>query len=155
MPTEIERKYMVSGDFTREAEIRYFLMQGYLYADEKKSIRVRIREDRAWLTIKGKPQQGGLQRFEWDKEIRREEAELLLPLCDEPPIEKYRYLIPAGKHTWEVDVFLGANEGLVIAEIELSEAGETFSRPSWLGEEVTGDKRYYNAHLIKKPYRSW
>ena len=127
-------------------------MQGYICSDPDKTVRVRVRGDKGFLTIKGRSSEDGLSRYEWEKEIPVSEAFELMALCGSGVIDKTRYLVPFGKHTYEVDVFHGANEGLVLAEIELSDEQEAFEKPSWLGEEVTGDVRYYNSMLSLHPF---
>ena len=118
-------------------------------------MRVRIRDDKAYLTIKGPSSNGGLSRFEWEKEIPVDEAKDLMLLCDPGLVDKTRYLVKVGDHTFEVDEFHGENDGLVVAEVELGSEDEAFEKPSWIGKEVTGDKRYYNSHLTRNPYRNW
>lgn len=154
MAQEIERKFLVVGEYKRFAHSCSHLIQGYI-ASGKRTVRVRISDDRAWLTIKGPSHDGGLSRFEWEKEIDAHEALELLPLCEGALIDKHRYLVNIDNHTFEVDEFHGDNEGLTIAEVELSSIDEAFSRPEWLGAEVTGIKRYYNSHLRSHPYKEW
>ena len=154
MAQEIERKFLVVGEYKNLAHSVMHLVQGYI-ASGRRTVRVRISDDRAWLTIKGPSHDGGLSRFEWEKEIEAHEAMELLPLCEGALIDKHRYLVKAGKHTFEVDEFHGDNEGLTIAEVELSSTDEEFIRPEWLGAEVTGIKRYYNSHLRANPYKEW
>jgi CYTH domain-containing protein len=127
-------------------------MQGYICSDQDRTVRVRVRGDKGFLTIKGRSSADWLSRYEWEKEIPASEAVELMALCGSGVIDKTRYLVPFGRHTYEVDVFHGANEGLVLAEIELAEEQETFEKPSWLGEEVTGDPRYYNSMLSLHPF---
>ena len=127
-------------------------MQGYICSDPGRTVRVRVRGDKGFLTIKGQSSEDGLSRFEWEKEIPVSEALELMNLCVSGVIDKTRYLVPYGDHTYEVDVFHGANEGLVLAEIELSDELEAFEKPSWLGKEVTGDMRYYNSMLSLHPF---
>ena len=127
-------------------------MQGYICSDPDRTVRVRVRGDKGFLTIKGRGSEDGLSRYEWEKEIPVSEAFELMALCGSGVIDKTRYLVPFGKHIYEVDVFHGANEGLVLAEIELSDEQEAFEKPSWLGEEVTGDVRYYNSMLSLHPF---
>lgn len=155
MAIETERKFLVKGDYKHLAIKTYRIRQAYLCADCQCSIRVRIRDTKGFLTIKGKSSDLGLSRYEWEKEIPLTEAEELMSLCKEGTIDKYRHLVPVGKHVFEVDEFLGENEGLIMAEIELANANEVYERPEWLGEEVTGDSRYYNAYLSQHPYSSW
>jgi len=155
MHTEIERKFLVSGEFLTAAEEATEIVQAYLARSPERTVRVRIKGDTGYLTIKGKNSDSGLERHEWEKEISTEEARELLMLCEPFPVMKIRYLVPFEGHTFEVDVFHGENEGLVVAEIELDSTDEAFSKPPWLGEEVTGDLRYYNSYLSVKPYKLW
>ena len=152
MAKEIERKFLVSGEFRQDSPESYRIMQGYIFSDPDRTVRVRVRGDKGFLTIKGRSSGDGLSRYEWEKEIPVSEAVELMALCGSGVIDKTRYLVPFGRHTYEVDVFHGANEGLVLAEIELAEEQETFEKPSWLGEEVTGDPRYYNSMLSLHPF---
>ncbi|ESU29867.1 hypothetical protein FLJC2902T_03450 [Flavobacterium limnosediminis JC2902] len=153
---ETERKFLVtSDDFKTLAFTQNRIVQGYLNSHPERTVRVRIKGDKGFLTIKGKGNESGTTRFEWEKEIPITEAEQLLPLCEEGTIDKIRYEITVGKHVYEVDVFSGANEGLIIAEIELSSETESFEKPNWLGKEVTGDERYYNAYLSNHPFKNW
>lgn len=152
MAKEIERKFLVSGEFRQDSPESYRIMQGYICSDPDRTVRVRVRGDKGFLTIKGRSSGDGLSRYEWEKEIPVFEAVELMALCGSGVIDKTRYLVPFGRHTYEVDVFHGANEGLVLAEIELAEEQETFEKPSWLGEEVTGDARYYNSMLSLHPF---
>jgi len=151
---EIERKFLVAGDGWRELGEATLLRQGYLSSDPARVVRVRIEGERAFLTIKGKSQ--GATRGEWEYPIPvSEAAELLDGLCQAPLIEKVRRRIAVQGHTWEVDEFLGANAGLVVAEIELGSEDEAFDKPEWIGQEVTHDARYFNSNLIRHPYSSW
>ena len=152
MAKEIERKFLVSGEFRQDSPESYRIMQGYICSDPDRTVRVRVRGDKGFLTIKGRSSEDGLSRYEWEKEIPVSEAFELMALCGSGVIDKTRYLVPFGGHTYEVDVFYGANEGLVLAEIELSDEQEAFEKPSWLGEEVTGDVRYYNSMLSLHPF---
>ncbi|PIF70554.1 CYTH domain-containing protein [Flavobacterium sp. 2] len=153
---EIERKFLVkSNDFKKQAFTHNKIAQGYLSSIPERTVRVRIKGEKAFLTIKGIGQQGGMSRFEWENEIPIDEAIELLKLCEKGKIEKTRYEVKLGNHIFEVDEFYGANEGLVMAEVELKSETETFEKPEWLGEEVTNDKRYYNAYLSKNPFKSW
>ena len=154
MAQEIERKFLVVGEYKHLAHTCSHLVQGYI-ASGRRTVRVRISDDRAWLTIKGPSMDGGLSRFEWEKEIEPNEAMELLQLAEGALIDKCRYLVEYEGHTFEVDRFYGSNEGLILAEVELSSRDEEFARPSWLGEEVTGDRRYYNSQLLKHPYSQW
>lgn len=155
MSQEIERKFLVRGDFKSEAFQSTHIIQGYL--SHKPSVRVRIRGNSGYLTIKGPVNESGLSRFEWEKEIAVDEALALLELAEPGHIEKTRYLIrnTDGKHTWEVDEFHGDNEGLVMAEIELADENDAFDKPEWIAEEVTGDPRYYNSRLKEHPFKTW
>lgn len=152
---ETERKFLVRGDFRPFVKAALSIAQGYLCSVPERTVRVRTKGDRGFITVKGAGSPSGMSRYEWEKEIPVEEARELLALCEPGVIDKTRYLIDAGKHTFEVDEFHGDNEGLVIAEIELSDEDEAFVRPSWLGEEVTGDARYYNSMLSRHPYSEW
>lgn len=153
---EIERKFLVvSEDFIQQAHTKHTIAQGYLNSNPERTVRVRIKGESGFLTIKGKGNDSGTTRFEWETEISLLEAKPLLALCEKGVIQKTRHEIEAGKHTYEVDVFSGENEGLIIAEIELRDENEAFIKPKWLGKEVTNDERYYNAYLSKNPYRSW
>lgn len=155
MLVEIERKFLVVGDYKAHATSHTYIAQGYLCADGGRTVRVRVRDDRGYLTIKGPSHDGGLWRFEWEKEISADEARLLLPLCLPGVVEKVRWLVPAGELTYEVDEFLRANAGLIVAEIELPAIDAPFERPEWLGREVTGHRRYYNAALTARPFCEW
>ncbi len=155
MPQEIERKFLVEGNFKKDSFAHEKMVQGYLSSEKERTVRVRINGDEACLTIKGISNETGISRFEWEKEIPIEEARELLKLCEPGIIDKTRYYINNGDHTFEVDEFGGDNEGLIIAEIELTSEDEYFSKPEWLGREVTGDKRYYNSSLSKNPYKNW
>ncbi len=153
---EIERKFLVNGDaYREEAHKKVDLIQGFLSSVPERAVRVRKVDDLGWITIKGIGNASGTTRFEWEKEISGTEARDLLKLCEPGRIEKTRYYIRRGSHTFEVDEFQGSNQGLVIAEIELKEENESFDHPAWLGEEVTGQTKYYNASLSKKPFSKW
>ena len=153
---EIERKFLVkSNDFKEQAFTQNKIAQGYLSSLPERTVRVRIKGDRGFLTIKGIGKQGGMSRFEWENEIPLDEAQELLKLCEKGKIEKTRFEIKSGKHVFEVDEFYGENDGLVMAEIELDSEDESFEKPDWLGEEVTNDERYYNAYLSKNPFKDW
>lgn len=149
---EIERKFLVDGAFPTENVMALEIRQGYLCSEKEHVVRVRIVDERSYLTVKGPDQEGSFTHLEVEKEISLEEGEKLLQLCEHGIIHKKRYLVPCtdGKHTFEVDVFLGQNEGLVLAEIELEDENECFPRPKWLGEEVTGDYRFSNSVLRRK-----
>lgn len=153
---EIERKFLVASNaFKSDALRKNNIAQGYLSAHTERTVRVRIKGEKGYLTIKGESNETGLSRFEWEKEISVEEAKQLLLLCEKGVIEKIRYEIQVGEHLFEVDEFLGENEGLVIAEVELQSESEIFEKPSWLGIEVTQDHRYYNSYLSQNPFTSW
>ncbi|MFN3755443.1 MAG: CYTH domain-containing protein [Flavobacterium sp.] len=150
---EIERKFLVTSDaFLREAVNSYRISQGYLNTNPERTVRVRLKDKKGYITIKGKSNAEGTTRSEWEYNIPESDAKELLKVCEPVIIEKVRYEIPYGHHVFEVDVFLGSHQGLVIAEIELSDADESFPKPEWLGEEVTGDNKYYNAFLSKSVY---
>lgn len=156
MSLEIERKFLVlDGSYRTEAYRSDRIKQGYLCRQNGNSVRVRIRNGKGTLTIKGPSLNGGLSRYEWEKEIPLEEAEELMLLCGDSLIDKSRYLVKCGKHVYEVDEFYGDNEGLVVAEIELEDEEEKFEKPAFIGKEVTGDKKYYNSHLTRFPYKYW
>lgn len=153
---EIERKFLVLSDaFKVAASTQNRIVQGYLNSDPERTVRVRIKGNKGFLTIKGKGNASGTTRLEWEKEIPVSDAEQLLPLCEQGMIDKIRYEVPAGKHVYEVDVFSGDNDGLIVAEIELNTEEEFFEKPSWLGKEVTGEAKYYNAFLSNSPYKNW
>ena len=153
---EIERKFLVVGDdYKRLAFSSSRIQQGYICSGHGRTVRVRLRDDRGYLTIKGPSGNGGLSRYEFEKEITKEEAEQLMQLCEPGLIDKTRYLVKSGKHTFEVDEFYGENEGLVMAEVELGSADEPYEKPDFIGKEVTGDHRYYNSHLRKNPFSQW
>jgi len=156
MDVEIERKFLVEGRaFEGQARERIPMIQGYLSSVPERSVRVRIAGDRAFLTIKGTSNESGTSRFEWERAIDVADARQLLAIAEPGVIDKTRYLVPAGNHVFEVDVFHGDNAGLVMAEVELEDENEPFERPEWLGEEVTGNPDYYNARLSKKPFTTW
>jgi len=153
---EIERKFLVSGDdYKREAYASDRIKQGYICSGHGHTVRVRIRGDKGYLTIKGPSKNGGMTRFEFEKEITLDEARQLFELCEPGVIDKTRYLVKSGKHTFEVDEFYGDNEGLVMAEVELGSEDEAYSKPHFIGREVTGDSRFYNSHLRKLPFIVW
>ena len=156
MSIEIERKFIVTSDSYKTMAFRSDrIAQGYICREGGNSARVRVRGDKGYITIKGPSLDGGLSRFEWEKEIPADEALELLKLCHDGIIDKIRYLVKCGAHTFEVDEFFGDNEGLTVAEVELGDANEEFEKPDFIGEEVTGDKRYYNSRLTRFPYKSW
>jgi adenylate cyclase len=153
---EIERKFLVTSDSYKKGSFsKKRIIQGYLSSNPERTVRVRIKENKAYLTIKGASNATGMSRFEWEKEIPVEEAENLLLLCEKGVIDKTRFEVKVGNHTYEVDEFYGENEGLEMAEIELQSETELFEKPSWLGVEVTNDERYYNSYLSKNPYKNW
>ena len=155
MAQEIERKFLVAGDFKQYAQKSEHIVQGYLNSTPERTVRVRIKDDKGYMTVKGISSQSGVSRFEWEKEIPVNEARELINICEPGVIDKVRHLVDVGEHIFEVDEFYGDNEGLVLAEIELSTEEEEFAKPEWLGEEVTGDIRYYNSMLMKNPYKGW
>lgn len=156
MKQEIERKFLVKGDFMREAVESIRIAQGYLSSVPERTVRIRIQGEDGFLTIKGGSGTNGISRCEWETAIPLPEAKELLALCEPGIIDKTRYIIPTvNGRAWEVDRFHGDNESLIVAEIELGSEEEAFDKPSWLGEEVTGDPRYYNAALTKNPYKNW
>ena len=153
---EIERKFLVRGnDYKQRAYASDHIKQGYICSGHGRTVRVRLRGSRGYLTIKGPSEDGGLSRYEFEKEIMPEEAEQLFRLCEPGIIDKTRYLIKSGEHTFEVDEFYGDNEGLVMAEVELSAPDEPFEKPDFIGKEVTGDRRFYNSHLRRMPFILW
>jgi adenylate cyclase len=153
---EIERKFLVLNlDFIDQAVAKNRIVQGYLNSNPERTVRIRIKGDKGFITIKGIGNESGTTRLEWETEIAVLEAEKLLSLCENGVIDKTRYEIPVGKHTYEVDIFMGANQGLIIAEIELQFEHETFDKPIWLGDEVTGNEKYYNAYLSNNPFKNW
>ena len=155
MGLEIERKFLVKGDYKTQATSSTRIKQGYICSERGRTVRVRLRDTKAYLTIKGPSRDNGLSRYEFEKEITFDEALSLFALCEPGIVDKVRWLVPAGNHTFEVDEFFGDNAGLVVAEIELSRADEFFIKPDFIGKEVTGDRRYYNSQLRKNPYKNW
>lgn len=155
MPQEIERKFLVTGDYKSQAYAQSRIVQGYISSARGRTVRVRIRGVQGYLTIKGASNASGTSRYEWEKEIPLNEAEDLMKLCEPGIIDKTRYLVRSGIHTFEVDEFYGENEGLTVAEVELSSEDEPFVKPDFIGQEVTGDVRYYNSHLMKCPFTRW
>jgi CYTH domain-containing protein len=153
---EIERKFLVtSTQFKSEAIKNTRIIQGFLNTDAERTVRVRLKGNEGFLTVKGKSSKNGLSRFEWEKQISKADAEALLNICEKGIIDKMRYEINYGHHIFEVDEFFGDNEGLIIAEVELNNENEVFERPKWLGTEVTGQLKYYNSLLSKKPFNTW
>ena len=155
MGKEIERKFLVKGDFKPLVSKQTRIVQGYLSSVPERTVRVRIKGDKGYLTIKGIGNDSGASRFEWEKEVPVNEIEDLLKISEPGVIDKTRYLVKVGPHTYEVDEFYGDNQGLVLAEIELGSETEAFEKPAWLGEEVTGDTRFYNSMLMKNPFTRW
>ena len=155
MAVEIERKFLVRGDYKSLSTSHSRIIQGYICSQKGRTVRVRLRDDKAYLTIKGPSLNGGLSRYEFEKEITKDEGLSLLRLCEPGIIDKIRWLVPAGTHTFEVDEFFGDNEGLVVAEVELASEDEEYLHPDFLGEEVTGDRKYYNSCLRVTPYKDW
>jgi CYTH domain-containing protein len=154
--TEIERKFLVKSEaFKDQVFNSYDIRQGFLNSAPERTVRIRLKNDKGLLTIKGKSSADGLSRFEWEKEIPKTDAEALLLLCEKRIIDKTRYEVKVGNHTFEVDEFYGDNQGLIIAEVELNSKTDTFEKPDWLGEEVTGDIKYYNSNLSKLPFKNW
>jgi len=153
---EIERKFLVTSDvFKARALKSYTIKQGFLNTHKERTVRIRLKEDLGYITVKGKSSEDGLSRFEWEKEISKEEALSLLRLSETSVIDKRRYEVKRGAHIFEIDEFYGDNLGLTIAEIELKAKDERFEKPEWLGREVTGDIKYYNSQLSKEPYKYW
>lgn len=153
---EIERKFLVkSEEYKNSSFEKNEIAQGYLNSNPDRTIRVRIKGNKGYLTIKGKGNETGMSRLEWEKEIPVDEARTLMNICESGVITKIRYEIKFGNHVYEVDEFFGENEGLVIAEIELESEDETFEKPDWLGEEVTNNEKYYNSYLSNYPYKNW
>ena len=153
---EIERKFLVrNDDYKRQAFGSSRICQGYICSGHGRTVRVRIRDDRGYLTIKGPSDAAGLSRYEFEKEITMDEARQLMKLCEPGSIDQTRNLVKSGAHTFEVDEFYGENAGLVMAEVELRSEDEPFEKPDFIGREVTGDRRYYNAHLVKHPFSAW
>lgn len=155
MANEIERKFLVKGEFKNLASKETRIVQGYLSSVPERTVRVRIKGDKGFITIKGIGNTSGATRYEWEKELPTNEVEELLKICEPGVIDKTRYLVKVGDHTFEVDEFYGENKGLTVAEIELSSESEAFVKPAWLGDEVTGDVKYYNSMLMKNPFTKW
>ena len=153
---EIERKFLVSSlAFKEETFAQNDIAQGYLNSNPERTVRVRIKGEKGFITIKGISNESGASRMEWEKEIPLQEAKMLLQLCEKGVIKKTRYEVKSGNHIIEIDEFHGDNEGLIMAEIELQDENEAIKKPDWLGKEVTGDKRYYNSYLSLHPYKTW
>jgi len=153
---EIERKFLTTSEaFKKEAFAENRITQGYLSSVPERTVRVRIKGNKALLTIKGASNESGLSRFEWEKEIPVEEATALLKLCEKGVVDKTRFEVKVGNHIFEIDEFYGENTGLIVAEVELKSENETFEKPIWLGKEVTNENRYYNSNLSKNPFANW
>ena len=152
---EIERKFLVDGDFMPFVKESVHIAQGYLNTTPGRTVRVRIKGDKGFLTIKGPCSESGASRYEWEKEISLGEAQELMNLCEPGMIDKTRFLVKSGNHVFEVDEFYGENEGLTIAEVELASEDESYEKPAFIGDEVTGDVRYYNSFLMKNPFSKW
>ncbi|MDB9848333.1 MAG: CYTH domain-containing protein [Polaribacter sp.] len=156
MAVEIERKFLVKNDsFKKTCFAKKTIKQGYLNSNKNRTVRIRIMDDKAFMTVKGKSNATGTSRFEWEKEIDILDAEELLLLCEPTSIEKTRFYVKNEEHVFEIDVFFGDNLGLIVAEIELKDEAETFQKPLWIGEEVTGNEKYYNSKLSKVPFKDW
>lgn len=155
MTFEIERKFLVDGDYKSSSMKSVCIVQGYLCSDPERTVRIRILDDKGFITVKSKGDDSGMRRFEWEKEIPVDDARNLLALCEPGVIDKTRHYVGVGEHVYEVDEFHGDNDGLVVAELELSSEDECFRKPEWLGKEVTGDARYYNSMLMQIPYKMW
>ena len=156
MAVEIERKFLVKNNsFKQEIFAEKSMKQGYLNSNKNRTVRIRITDDKAFITVKGNSNSTGVSRFEWEKEIDKLEAEELLLLCETTIIEKNRFYVKSHQHVYEIDEFFGDNYGLIIAEVELKNEDEAYTKPLWLGEEVTGRKKYYNSKLSKNPFKDW
>lgn len=155
MGLEIERKFLVDGEFKLKSFKSYPIKQGYLTLSGTNVVRIRVRGDDAFITIKSIAKEGGITRNEWEYEIPVADAEEMLNLCEDAIIDKRRFLVQVGSHVFEVDEFYGDNEGLLLAEVELKSEDEPFEKPDWLGDEVTGNVRYYNSFLSIHPFREW
>ncbi len=155
MAQEIERKFLVKGDFKSDVFKSTRITQGYLSSVPERTVRVRVKGEKGFITVKGIGNESGASRYEWEKEIPVDEVRELLKICEPGVIDKTRYLVKNGDYTFEVDEFYGDNDGLTVAEIELPDEQAQFERPAWLGDEVTGDVRFYNSMLMKNPYKNW
>ena len=155
MAQEIERKFLVKGDFKSLVHKSERIVQGYLSSVPERAVRVRIKGEKGFITVKGIGNDAGTSRYEWEKVISIEDATNLLKICEPGVIDKTRFQVKDGKHIFEIDEFYGENEGLTIAEVELTDENEVFNKPDWLGEEVTGEVKYYNAMLMKHPFTKW
>lgn len=155
MGYEIERKFLVKGDYKSQSFKSLPIKQGYLALAGTHVVRIRVKGEKAFLTVKSSMEGGSFARREWEYEVPKADAEEMLQMCDEGIVEKTRHLVNVGSHLFEVDEFFGENEGLLIAEVELRSEDEPFEKPDWLGEEVTGNVRYYNSFLSMHPYKEW
>ncbi|MBQ9677604.1 MAG: CYTH domain-containing protein [Prevotella sp.] len=156
MALEIERKFLVLNDsYKKESFSHSHIQQGYITSERGRTVRIRIRDDHAFITIKGPSMDGGLSRYEFEQEIPLEDGKQLMRLCEPGIIDKVRWLVKSGAHVFEVDEFFGDNEGLVMAEVELSSVDESAKIPDFIGKEVTGDRRYYNSQLRQHPFNDW
>ena len=154
--TEIERKFLVLDDSYKSLSYAHsHIMQGYICSERGRTVRVRIRDSRAYITIKGPSTDNGLTRYEFEQEIPLVDAEQLMQLCEPGIIDKTRWLVKSGDHTFEVDEFHGENDGLIVAEVELRDATDVVEIPHFIGKEVTGDRRYYNSQLRQHPFKLW
>lgn len=153
---EIERKFLVNSTaYKDQAFAKTRISQGYICTDPERTVRIRLKGNEGYITIKGASSENGLSRFEWEKKISFEEAQKLFVLCKKGKIDKTRFEVKVGSHTYEIDEFHGENNGLVLAEIELESENQAFEKPDWLGQEVTNDERYYNTYLSNKPFKEW
>lgn len=153
---EIERKFLLcNDDFKKESFKKERIIQGFLSSVPERTVRIRLIADVGFITVKGIGNESGTTRFEWEREISKQEAEKLLEICEEGIIDKERYFVKAGEHIFEIDEFELDNKGLVMAEVELKNEEDLFEKPKWLGEEVTGQKKYYNSSLVKNPFQNW
>ena len=153
---EIERKFLVKDQsYENEVVTSRAIKQGFLSTDPNRTVRIRVEETRGFITVKGISTDGGVSRFEWENPLSKAAAEALFKLCLPGKIEKTRHVVSVGSHLFEVDVFGGDNQGLIVAEVELSEPNQAFEKPAWLGVEVTGENKYYNASLSQHPYKDW
>ncbi len=153
---EIERKYLIKSEaYKQEAFKQTRIIQGFLNTHKERTVRIRLKGNTGFITVKGESNANGLTRFEWEKELNKQEAQSLLKLCEPGIIDKIRYEVNYKNHIFEIDEFYGDNQGLVVAEIELSSENETFEKPEWLGKEVTGNIKYYNSQLSKHPFKLW
>lgn len=156
MAYEIERKFLVTNtNFIKEASSKEYIVQAFLNRNPDRTVRIRIKDDKAFITVKGVSNAEGTTRREWEYAIPVSDAKEMLKICEEGAIEKWRYLIPVGNHIFEVDIFEGENKGLIVAEVELESEEETFQKPTWLGKEVTGNVAYYNSQLSQHPFSKW